>query len=173
MSSLDRLKRNLASFVQGVMRPVDYFALYPAKVVQQDASSLLLEVTPDDPRLPGMQKVPMRLGIPNATAKIAANARGLVGFEGGDPSKPFFGPWESASLTELNIGGATQFAALANLVLDMGNSIRNTVNANHITLITHTHNVTMIGAPSGPMVGGTQTDIPALQSVACEKVKVK
>lgn len=115
--SLDVLKKNLAAFVRSVMAPVDYYALYPAKVVRQDATNLLLELQPDDPRLPGMQKVPIRLGIPQATAKVSAGARGLVGFEGGDPRKPFWGPWDTTTLLELKIGGTgAQLVALENLV---------------------------------------------------------
>lgn len=168
--SLDTLKESLAGFVRSVMSPVDYFALYGAKVIQQD-SDLTLQLQPDDKRLPGMTKVPMRLGIPNATAKVQPGARGLVGFADGDPSKPFWGPWESAQLTELNIGGADNFVALANLVLDRLNSIKSSFDG-------HTHDIAFGLCTAGGTTGVVPSappgsPMPTPDSVAATLVKVK
>jgi hypothetical protein len=99
----------LAAFeaaVQRIMRRVDYFALYPSRVVQQLADGTL-DLTPEDNRLAPMQAVPVRLGLPGATVKVSAGARVLLGFEAGDPARPVATLWESGTVTELAITAGT------------------------------------------------------------------
>lgn len=103
----DRLKRALSRFVRHTMSGVDYFAHYPAKVVAQ-AGDFSLDVIPDDPRLPGMQRVPLRLGVPGVTAKVSPGSRVLVFFEGGAPSAPAASIWQASTLTELVITASTK-----------------------------------------------------------------
>ena len=47
----------------------------------------------------------------HAQDAIAHGARVLVGFEGGDPARPYAGLWELGDVTRLVIGGGTQGAA--------------------------------------------------------------
>ncbi len=173
MSGLDALKRNMTGFIRNAVTPVDYFAFYSARVITQD-SDLTLQLQPDDSRLPGMAKVPIRLGIPNATAQVQAGSRGLVGFENGDPSKPFWGPWDTSTLTLLDIGGTgSQLVALSNLVKNEITALRNTVNAYATAFNTHTH--------AGVTSGASATSTPAsafvppapVGDVAAQTVKVK
>lgn len=104
---LDRVKGPLAAWVRSVFARIDYLARYPARVVAQNASTGALELVPDDPRLPGMSAVPIRYGVPGLRATVAPGARVLVGFAGGDPSKPEAELWESASVTKLELDGTT------------------------------------------------------------------
>lgn len=45
------------------------------------------------------------------TVKVVAGARVLLGFEAGDPARPVATLWESGSITELVVNGATTGAA--------------------------------------------------------------
>jgi len=108
---LDAIKTHLAALVDLFMRRVDYYALYPAVVVSQNGDKTL-ELRPESEKLPqGMSTVPIRLGIPGATVTVEAGARVLVGFENGDPKRPYAGLWDTASVVEISInGGSTPVA---------------------------------------------------------------
>jgi hypothetical protein len=78
-----------------------------------------LELRPDNPRVPGLSKVPLRLGVPGVRVIVLPGARVLVGFEGGDPSRPVASLWERQSCVEIALDpssalllgdGATQAA---------------------------------------------------------------
>jgi hypothetical protein len=99
----DRVKGALAAWVRSLFSRLDYLARYPAKVVAQNMATGALELVPDDKRLPGMSAVPIRYGVPGMKATVAPGARVLVGFAGGDPSKPEAELWESASVLKLEV----------------------------------------------------------------------
>ncbi len=111
MSEFDRIKGALARFIGEVMSGVDYLALYPAKVVSQSGQTV--DVFTDDVRFGSITGVPIRTFAPQVEIVVAANARVLVGFEAGDPRKPYAALWESGSLTSVAIAGNTDAAALA------------------------------------------------------------
>jgi hypothetical protein len=104
--SADRIKGGLEAFVRSLLHRVDYFALYPAKVVAQNADGTL-ELQPDDTRIPPHSQVPIRLGIPGATVKVVAGGRVLLGFAGGRPDAPIATLWEGTTVTEIAIAGTT------------------------------------------------------------------
>lgn len=89
---------------------VDYLALYPCVVSGQDDDGRL-HLVPEDMRLSSCRGVPVRLGIPGVTVRVATGARVLLGFEAGDPARPVATLWESGSVTELVVNGATTGAA--------------------------------------------------------------
>jgi hypothetical protein len=102
---MDRFKESLAQVLRALLsEALDYDALYPAKVIAQDAQGRL-DVRPDTARLPDLAAIPIRYGIPGVKATIAANARVLIGFEARDPRRPIAYVWESASVTKLEIDG--------------------------------------------------------------------
>jgi hypothetical protein len=72
-----------------VNRRVDYSQLYGARVSRQNADKTL-QVVLDNARVKsgGLDKVPIRHGFPG-TVTVTSGARVLVGFEAGDPSKPY------------------------------------------------------------------------------------
>ena len=98
---LDKTKQSLAAFIRAVMSRVDFMAMYPCQIVSQNADSTL-ELKPDDARLPSLSNVQLRLGLPGCTAKVASGSRVLLGWYGGDPSKPFAALFESSTVTQLN-----------------------------------------------------------------------
>lgn len=84
----DGIKGALYAVVRAALSRVDYFALYRAKVVRQSGDKRKVDVVPEDNRLPGMAEVPLKLGLPGAKVTIAPGAWVLLGWDGGDPSKP-------------------------------------------------------------------------------------
>lgn len=106
--SYDRIKDALIRFIETAMSRVDYFALYPAKVISQNGDGSL-ELRPDSTKLPqDLSKVPIRLGLPGVEVKVAAGARVLLGFENGNPNSPVATLWEKHSLNEIIITAATK-----------------------------------------------------------------
>jgi hypothetical protein len=154
MTDADRIKRALARFVRATLSGVDFFALYGAKVITQ-ASDGTLELVPDDARVPGLQGVPIRTGIPGTSVKVAASSRVLLGFENGDPDRPYAGLWDASTLQEIVVTASTKvtvnapevdLADASAPVLRVGDSI--TVTAG------------LIAPPAGGTVTGTLTLTP-------------
>lgn len=103
---LDHLKDVVRALVRKEVAKLDYMATYPAKVLSQSGQAV--DVEPDDARLPKMTNLPIRHGLPGVEVKVAAGARILVGFAGGNPKKPEAYLWESGSLQELTITASTK-----------------------------------------------------------------
>lgn len=92
----------LRTIIRQVMARVDFLAFYPARVASQNSDGTL-ELVPDDARLPGLSRVPLRSGVPGVRATIANASRVFVGFEGGDPRMPFALVWEQGTVTKLEV----------------------------------------------------------------------
>jgi hypothetical protein len=97
------LRRLVEAFVG---RRLDHLALYPAVVVQQRSDGTL-DLSPEDPRVPSCQGVPIRLGIPGVTVTVPSGGRVLLGYANGDPSRPYASLWESGTVTRITINGGT------------------------------------------------------------------
>lgn len=89
------------------MRDVTYHKHYVCTVQSQHANGLL-DVLPDDETIrgTGLSSIPIRHGLPGCTIEVAAGASLLLGFENGDPSKPYCALWESglANVIRIDIG---------------------------------------------------------------------
>lgn len=96
--------------VRRALRRVDYLAHYPARVVSQSAAGLL-DLVPDDPRVPACSGVPIRYGVPGVTAVVPAGERVTLTYENGDPSKPVACLWTSGTTTRLVVNGGSARAA--------------------------------------------------------------
>ena len=96
--------------VRRALRRVDYLAHYPARVVSQSAAGLL-DLVPDDPRVPPCSGVPIRYGLPGVTVTVPAGERVTLTYEGGDPSKPVACLWTAGAVTRITVNGATARAA--------------------------------------------------------------
>lgn len=110
---MDRISASFNKLVRGIVAPTDYHALYPARVVSQNADGTL-ELQPDLSKIPPLSKVPIRTGIPGVTVKLSAGARVLLGFENGDPKRYYAGLWDTATLVELVVNGGAIGLAKAN-----------------------------------------------------------
>lgn len=92
---LDKLR----GLVRSMIQPLDYLARYRAKVNAQASDMLTVDATPDDTRIPGMSGIPLRLP-PGMRCKVQPGRFVLVGWDSGDPSKPYATPeWDSAGTT--------------------------------------------------------------------------
>lgn len=96
----------LERFIRWVMRDTKFHALYPCTVERQDANGLL-ELTPDDASIrgTGLAAVPIRHGLPGFTVKVKSGARLLLGFEAGDPRRPYAALWEPGAVEEISFDG--------------------------------------------------------------------
>lgn len=93
----------IGALVDNAVAHVDLFALYEAQVIKQSGNTV--DVQPKDSRLPGMSGVQLRHGLPAVSVTVAPGAFVLVGWDGGDPSKPYAALWGGGeTLTALSIG---------------------------------------------------------------------
>lgn len=94
-----------------VNRRVDYSREYSARVARQNSDNTV-QVVLDDVRVksPGLDRVPIRPGVPG-TIKVASGARCKVGFENGDPSRPYAEGWETNACLSVAIADGTRPAA--------------------------------------------------------------
>jgi hypothetical protein len=115
----DRIRVALDAIVRQRTAWTVYLGQFPAAILAQNSDGTL-ELKPEDTRLPGLSRVPIRYGIPGVVAKVAAGGRVLVGFENGDPSRPVAELWDSASLVELSFAGGTKPVARSGDTVDLG-----------------------------------------------------
>lgn len=98
------LKNPFAQLVKSAVPRLDWFALYRGKVLGQAGNTV--DVQPDDARLPAMSKVPLRHGLPGVSVTVQPGTSILVGWENGDPSRPYACLWEGGeTVTSMTIGG--------------------------------------------------------------------
>jgi hypothetical protein len=96
--------------IRRALRRVDYLAFYPCRVVSQ--SGQLLDLIPDDTRLPSISGVSIRHGVPGLSVAVPTGTRVLLGFDGGDPSRPFAALWErGGTATQIAVNGSSTRAA--------------------------------------------------------------
>jgi hypothetical protein len=98
----DRIKGAFAALFRASVPRLDYFGRYRAKVVADSANGLL-DVLPDDDRIPSMGGVPLRMGGPGMSVIVKAGAYVNVGWNGGDPASPFCEAWDSGDDSAIQI----------------------------------------------------------------------
>lgn len=81
----DEFKAAISSMVKGVLPDIEYRVWYEAKVDHQEGD--LVDVDPGNGIVPTMAKVPVRCG-PGMSITGLKGGTVLVGWAGGDPSKP-------------------------------------------------------------------------------------
>lgn len=143
----DPIRSALTSFVNRIMRRVDYHALYPARVVAQSGTGLL-DLQPDDPKMPPLQKVSLRTFAPDTLILVPPGGRVLVGFEAGNPKLPYASLWGEGTFTSVAIAGNSDAVALASRVQLLEN-----------WAASHTHPFVATGASSPTSVPTTPPNI--------------
>jgi hypothetical protein len=141
MDVVDRLRAVVRSIVTPM---IDRLALYRAEVKAASSDGKTLDVDPEDSRISGIQGVPIRVGIPGAVAVVQPGAVVLIGWERGDPSRPYAVPsWESgASVTKLVVNATELY-----LGTETG--------AKKLATEDHTHTVTYVPGTSGTATATT------------------
>jgi hypothetical protein len=131
MQAVDKLKSAFEAFIQRVMERTRYLGVFPSRVAQQDTDGTV-QVTPDNSDLPGMTGVPIRPFAPGVTLKVNQEARALIVFENGSPSKPAVVGWEGTyeQLKELEV----QNQNLATLTLKENGDLEARAGGTRITL---------------------------------------
>lgn len=160
-SPADRLKGLVASLVRSILGSrVDYLARYACIVVQQDAAGLL-ELKPDDPRIPSLQGIPIGLGLPGARVKVPKGARVLLTWRDGDPSQPIAELWESGTgMTEIAFdGGAAGVARVGDVV--------------NLTLLPGVHVFAVPASSVGPFTFSPLAPINVTGTILTGSTKVK
>lgn len=105
------IKAAVYSLARQAVSGVDYFALYDAKVITQAGNALDLQ--PLDSRLPGFGSVPLRIGIPGVTATVQPGCVVRLGWDRGDPQRPFCCLFD-ASATALSLSLSASSITLNN-----------------------------------------------------------
>lgn len=102
MADLDRLRAALDALIRWSTREQPYLRLYPATVRAQAADGTL-DLEPDDAAIrgTGLSGVPIRHGIPGVTVEISSGQRVLLGFEAGDPRRPYAALWRTSGTAKL------------------------------------------------------------------------
>lgn len=112
MADFDRLKGAFAALVRHLTAHTDYHALYPSEVKAQNDDGTL-EMRPENVDLPGFSRVAIRHGLPGVTVTVKRGARVLLGFEGGDPQRPYASLWTADSLDTLTVEAQTKIVLKA------------------------------------------------------------
>ena len=106
----DHPRAALDRYMAGQRRQVDYSREWPCRVVTQNPD-YTLQLDPDDAVMKGagLDKVPIRYGMPGMRAKLKPGARCHLAFAAGDPARPFAHNWEpdenSVESVEFTAGG--------------------------------------------------------------------
>lgn len=138
----------LKSFVEWVTRDRVYLANYPS-TVERDHGDNHLDLRPDDERVAGtgLSRVPIRHGLPGVTCRVRVGSRVLLGFEAGDPRKPYAHCWDPGSIESVSFDGGE--AAVAR--------IGDAVAVYWPASVTIAGTITGVGAMTGTMTIGTQS----------------
>jgi hypothetical protein len=87
-----------------LLAPTLYLGSYAGRIVGQAADGSL-EWAPDDPRLAGMTGVPIELGIPGSSVKVAPETRCSIAFRNGNKKLPYVQSWDTGAAVEIRIAG--------------------------------------------------------------------
>jgi len=173
--NLDRTAQGAAAFVLAQSPRRLYALQWPGVVVAQGGPDSF-DFQPDDPRIPGVSGVPLRLPAPGFTVTVdpAQRPRALLAFAQGDPSRPELHLWERAGLSALSVQAASQLSLLAPLVdvgaaagpfqgIGLGETLKTFLDGLKLWLDTHTH-PTVVGPTSIPTV--LSPSVPAVASTS-------
>jgi hypothetical protein len=89
---LDRLKDAFSSVARGADPFALYGNLYRAKVRAQRGRDLI-DVEPEDDRIPQMAGIPLKVGVPGVEVRVSPGHYVMVGWEDRRPDRPFATTW--------------------------------------------------------------------------------
>lgn len=158
----------LAAFIRAVVGPLDYFAHHPCTVVSQAADGTV-ELKPDSPRVPPLKGVPLLLGLPGVSVKVATGARVRLGFDGGSPERPQAMLWEAGGLLEVLVTATVKVTVQAPQVLlgDGAAPVGRVGDAVQVTFATGT----LLTAASAPVYNPVPVTVTGTITAGSPKVK--
>lgn len=98
---MDRLKEAFLALVGAAVPRIDYFTTYRCKVVKQSADGSKVDLKPDDSRIPQCSDILIKWGPPGITALITVGCFMHLGWENGDPGRPYACFAEGSHVTKL------------------------------------------------------------------------
>ena len=108
MSDYDEIRRSYRAIVRGAIPNIDYFAYYRAQVAAQASDGSTVDVIPDDTRLPHCSGIALRLGLPGVTVTVEPGCYVMLGWDGGNPARPYATLWDlGGTMIKLNIEATT------------------------------------------------------------------
>lgn len=100
-----RMHDAVAARVRAKLPTPHYFGVYPFQLVQQ--AGFMVEGLPQTEGLPPMSNVPLHVGIPGIEMQVQAGATIMIGWEGGDPERPYAALWnKGATVASLTLNTA-------------------------------------------------------------------
>lgn len=103
----DELAGHLSALVKRETAGKDLDRTFVARIVAQNADGTL-ELKLGDSAMPGLSRVPVRLGIPGVSSyQIAPGIDCSLEYENGDPSRPFVSSFDSGQALSLTVSAAT------------------------------------------------------------------
>jgi hypothetical protein len=147
-----RIRHALERLIRWVTRDTLFLGLYSAQVVRQAADGTL-DLMPADDRLraQGLQAIPIRHGLPGVTVEVPAGEFIQLGFDGGDPSKPYASLWHAGQATKIVFGDMTIEAAGVK-ALALAQETKAALDLLQNAHDTHMHPTAGTGPPSPPTV---------------------
>jgi hypothetical protein len=96
----------LSRLVRWIMRDTLFHGTY-SSVVQLQHDDDSLDLLPDDARVrgTGLAHVGIRHGVPGIRVRVPIGARVILGFENGDPRRPYAALWDPGSIESLEFDG--------------------------------------------------------------------
>lgn len=105
------IRASIGEIVRQELNGIDYFTLYDAKVISQSTDLSTVDLQPGDHRLPGLQRVPLRIGLPGTKVQFSSGAVVRLGWDRGNPSMPYASLWNGgATVQSIQLGGNTPVA---------------------------------------------------------------
>lgn len=103
----DDLGAQLSAMVRRETAGRDLERTFGARVLSQNADGTL-ELRPSDASMPGLSRVPVRLGIPGVTGyQVTPQVECSYEYENGDPTKPFVSSFGQGQAITLTVGATS------------------------------------------------------------------
>jgi hypothetical protein len=171
-SGAERGKGALLALARAAFPTIRYQRLYRAKVVKQNGQKV--DVDCDDPDIGSLVDVPIRHGLPGIEVTIAPQAWVRLGFDDGDPQKPFVGLWDGGeSVTEIKIAGSTYSIPKWDDFLSGTGALKDALDVIKTALTTNCVNGAPLLAPLSPELAKLTAFIAALGGPTYKLSKIK
>lgn len=92
VATRDRLKSALGKIARGADPRAPYGNLYRAKV-RALRGTTRIDVEPDDPAIPPMANIPLKVGVPGLEVELVPGHVVMVGWENRRPDRPYATTW--------------------------------------------------------------------------------
>ncbi len=113
-SNADRgILPSVRAIVAQAIAPIDYYSFYSGTIRKQSSDLTTVDIEPDNAALlgPGFQRVPLRHGLPGCKVQISNGSKIRIGWDDGNPQKPFAAIWNGEeTVQKVQIGGTTKVA---------------------------------------------------------------